>query len=482
MTLADAINMPLVAGLGLITIGPLTLLVTAIELLVFRFYLRTGLRTVIKRVLVANIISTLAGGLLLMFQDVIIHGTGIRESIPAFVRGYRWVGPLLIAVYFMKSVLVEGLWLTRRRFLEKIERRGSGVLRVVLVGNVFSYLIVGPLFYITTRPHFAGMETTFDASWTANPEMVVYYIDRDDEHVKRMQLNGQDAQTLIPFPAWSFLVSEDESTFAYVGTSGSLFAYRAGDKEPVLIRETDEGCFMTTVSLSPDNRRVAYLDPPQDEEWPYSRDAKETIKVFDLETHEVAALGTVPANDWGSPVTWSADGGSVYILQIDREYDMDGGNVESEQRTVYVFDTEPPFGLREKMTTMPPLSDLVVNYVRARGSSAYVGGRPMIIPPRHFEVGEYKVEVWPYLGSGIRVDGEGGPVLLLQNEYGLLNLSFPPIESALALPSGNEVLLEWWSQLYVLSIDQRKLGRAADGDQYVLRTPEFRVTFTTEGE
>jgi len=77
--LADAINLPLVAGLGLITIGPLTLLVTAIESLVFRLYLKTGFRIVVKRVLIANVISTLAGGLLLMFQDVVIHGTGIAD-------------------------------------------------------------------------------------------------------------------------------------------------------------------------------------------------------------------------------------------------------------------------------------------------------------------------------------------------------------------------------------------------------------------
>ena len=72
MILADAINLPLVAGLGLITIGPLTLLVTAIESLVFRLHLGTSFHAVVKRVLVANIISTVAGGLLLMFQDMIV--------------------------------------------------------------------------------------------------------------------------------------------------------------------------------------------------------------------------------------------------------------------------------------------------------------------------------------------------------------------------------------------------------------------------
>ena len=42
MILADAINLPLVAGLGLVTFGPLTLLVTVVESLVFRVRLKTG--------------------------------------------------------------------------------------------------------------------------------------------------------------------------------------------------------------------------------------------------------------------------------------------------------------------------------------------------------------------------------------------------------------------------------------------------------
>lgn len=473
--------MPLVVGLGLITIGPLTLLVTAIESLVFRIYLKTGFRTVVKRVLVANVISTLAGGLLVVLQDGIVYATDIQESIPAFVRGYRWVGPLLIVAYFAKSVLVEGFWLTRRPFLEKIKRRTSGVLRAVLIGNVLSYLIVGPLFYITTRPHFAGLETTFDASWTVNPELIVYYIDRDNGHVKRMQLSGQDARTLIPFPAYSSLVSEDESTFAYVSTSGSLFACRARDKEPILVRETDKGCFMTTVSLSPDNRRVAYLEPPEDEEWPYSRDAEDTLKVFDLETREAAVLGTVPANEWGSPTAWSADGSIVYLSVVDDQYDVDGGSVTSEQRTIYVFDAEPPFGLREKRRTPPPQADLVVNYLRAQGNSVYLNGRPTIFLPRHIQSGGYDVEVRPYLGGGIRVNRGEKPVLVLQNEYGLLNRSFPSIICAVFLPDGDELLVEWWDQLYVLSLEKRALGLAANGQQFVLRTPEFRVTFEPEG-
>lgn len=480
MILADAINLPLVAGLGLVTVGPLTLLVTAMESLVFKFHLKTGFRPVFKRVLVANIISTLAGGLLLMFQDVIIYVTGIRESIPAFVRGYQWVGPVLVAGYFFKSVLVEGFWLTRRRFLERIERPMSGALRTVLLANVFSYLIVGPLFYITTRPHFAGLDTTFDTGWTANPNLVVYYIDQNDAFVKRMRLGTAEVETLIPHPAWAFLISDDESTFAYVGTDGSLYAYQVGGGKPVLVRDTRRGCFLTTVSIAPNNQRIAYIEPPAGVDWPYDQGTEESLKVMELGSHEVVEVGKLRAEDWGPPIAWSANGSEIYALRVDRRYDVDRGRVESETRTVYVFSSEPPYGLREKRTDPPTQSEIVVNYGRLGGNTAYVGGRPMMLPKRRFRAAGYDIEVWPYLGSGVRVEREGKVALQLQNEYGLLNLSLPPIQGAASLPNGDELLLEWWGQTYLLSLPKRRLGLAARGDQFALRAPEYRVSFESE--
>lgn len=482
MILADSINLPLVAVMGIVVFAPLTLLVTTIESLVFRWHLRTGFRVVFGGVLVANVLSTLAGGLVLAVQDVFVHQTGIRESIPAFVRGYHWVCPLLIAIYFLKSVLIEGLWLTRRRFVDRIGRPRVSAWRAVLLGNVLSYLVVGPLFYMTTRPHFGGLETTFDVSWTANPGLVVYYIDRKDGYVKRTRLGGGSTSTLIPYPAWSFLVSEDESTFAFVGTDRSLYVYRPNSTEPILVRKYEHGCFMTLVSLSPDNRRLAYLDPPEGKDRPYERGARETLSVFDLETHKATALGTLPASSWDYPLAWSTDGNSVYVRRFETASASQPGGKRSQQTVTYVFSAEPPFGLKDKLTTPPAAADLVVNYARAQGSQAYSGGRAVIRPHHRLKTGPYDVEFWPYLGSALRVTRDNECVLLLRNQYGLLDLGLPSIQGAFGLPGSDELLVEWWGQLYLLSVEKRKLGLVVDGDEVVLRSPEFRITFDSDGE
>lgn len=479
LILADSINLPIVFATGLMTLGPLTLLVTAVEVLVFRLYLKTRFRKTFVPVLVANLLSTLAGGLVLAFQDSIVEATGIMSSIPAFVRGYCWVALLLIACYFLKSVLVEGLWLTRRSLREKLGRQRWPMVRAIVIGNILSYLIVGPLFYLATRPHFSGLETTFDTSWTRNADTVAYYIDSRDQNIKRTRLDGNDTATLVPFPAQSFLVSEDESTIVYFGPGGSLYAYSRENAVPTLLHKSDRGGFITSASLSPDNRRVAFVTPLIGQDWGTDQNDRTTIQVFDLAGGEADEITSIPENGRVHALAWSADGHSLFAKVEERAYKPGSMRIASSQTLAYVFDSAPPFNLREKSSNRPREIDLAVNYMRAQGFAfqrSWIRGLT-IEPSDTFEMGDYRVNIWPHLMSHVAIrNGEQAP-LVVRSEYGLLDWGFPLVESAVALPSQDEILIDWWSQLYVLSIKHRKLGLLADGVQCVLRTPEFRVTF-----
>ncbi len=470
MILADSINLPLVAGLGLITFGPLTLLVTLIEGATFRYILGVRVRSSFRPILIANLLSTLAGGILLMFQDVIIFGSGITESIPSFVHGYRWIGPLLIVGYLAKSLLVEGLWLTRRAALAALARPRPEVLRGVLLGNVLSYLVVGPLFYVTTRPHFGGIETTFDARWTANADEVIYFIDRKDHTVKRSLLRGGKVETLVPFPVWSFLVSDDESTIAYVATDGALDVYRAGQPGAIRVSEPKRVNFLTSVSLSPDNQSIAFVESPKGD-WPYPEDAQSKLKIRPIAKESEVEIASLPASAWDTPIAWSRDGQFIYALL----------HVQ-QKRQFWKIRAREPSGAREECAVAPAPSEFVVNYGRFQRRTAFVGGRPMIQFPEQFSAGPFSVEVYPWLGSFVRIDKGSERVLFLQNEYGLLNLSMPPFQSAMFLPKGDELLIETWGQTYLLGIDERRMGLVADGDQFVLRTSSFCKEFDSSDE
>jgi hypothetical protein len=340
--LADAIDFPLVAVFGLAIFGPLTLLVTLIECLVFKVVLRMRIRIAFKRVLVANIISTLAGGLVFGFQDALIHSSGITSSIPAFVHGYYGVGLLLVLVYYTKSAVVEGLLVATRRFALRVERSRLSLVKAVVIGNLASYLVVGPLFIFSTRPTFGNVDVVTATRWTANPAQTVFFIGAQDHFIKRVVVSGDGLQTVVPHPAVAFLVSADESAFVYRGTDGNLYAYRTADAAPTLVWTTQEHFLMHSVSLSPDKQRVAYADGRE-----------HRLSVFDLASRQTSPVSALHSTAFDSPViSWSRDGALLYALQ--------------DSKSVSVFRGAPPYAQVASKSPAPvPADALVENYVRS---------------------------------------------------------------------------------------------------------------------
>jgi hypothetical protein len=93
------------------------------------------------------------------------------------------------------------------------------------------------------------------------------------------------------------------------------------------------------------------------------------------------------------------------------------------------------------------------------------------------ESGEYRLQVYPYLGTFLRLERDGVPVLVVRNQYGLLDMGRPGLEAPSFLPNGVEILVEWREQLYVIDAEHLRLGLLAEGNSYVLRTPRYRVHF-----
>ena len=158
LCLPTPINFPVVAAAGLIVLGPLVLLVTSVEWFVFRHVVAVTTGCVFRRLLWANVLSTSAGGIVCVFQDSVIEASSIDVSVPAFAKGYWWVALILILIYFAKTLIVEGIVIATRGFAEVLERSRLRLLRGVLLANIASYCIVGPLFYLATRPTFGHLE------------------------------------------------------------------------------------------------------------------------------------------------------------------------------------------------------------------------------------------------------------------------------------------------------------------------------------
>ncbi|MBN2447818.1 MAG: hypothetical protein JXO22_13890, partial [Phycisphaerae bacterium] len=135
-------------------------------------------------------------------------------------------------------------------------------------------------------------------------------------------------------------------------------------------------------------------------------------------------------------------------------------------------------GVCQVRETPPSLDELVENYAVAGYEVGCLREARCLWPRDRSTYGEYEVDGYPFLGSHMVVRRQGRRVLFLQNEYGLLNLGLPSIEDVIGLPAGDELLLDWWGQAYVLSLKERRLGLAADGRRVTLRGPECRVGFS----
>ena len=456
MLLANGIAFPVLVFLGIIYYGPLILLITTVEWYVIGRWFGMRSPKLFRSIVVANILSTILGAVVQCGQDGILYAAGATESIPAFVRAYRWVGPVVLFAFWVESVVVEGLWLGRRRAREKLNQPRRRVWKAVLVANFASYLLIAPWLFYVNRPAFDGVMLTDNADWTVNPDQIVYYLDKDTRYICRMPLAGGEPRTLVAHPARAFLVSNDENALVFVSGDGSLYAWRTGDASPTLIRESDTGLLMRCVSLSPDNGRLAFIGPNS-----HQHTGQSSLNVFDLETRETTHVQIMPADDRDLAVTWSADGEILYAWH--------GDSVPS------AFEGIPPYTRRKRPEIPPSADDLVVNYMREQaGRSAH--GVMQLSPGYDMKVGDHEVFVYPGAFSYISVHDANGSDRHITNEHGLMNFSPMQFRNAAPLPAGDELLVESWNQTYVLSIPQWKLGLAIPGDGYVLRTALFRTS------
>lgn len=457
MVLADAINLPIVALGGFVVFAPLTLVVVAIELLIFRQTLRIAPRRAFRPVLAANIFSTLAGILVFLFQDVGIRYSGIGRSVSGLLNGYLWFSLLLIVVYFAISVLVEATSLMRWAKSE-VHVASGRIFRVVTLANMASYLVVGPLYYFSTRPTFSDVTVMDHAEWTANSGETLYVIDPRDHFLKRVRLGKQQAETVVPFPVADFLVADGGAAYAYRGTDGNLYAWRPRNAAPTLIAATAERFLMPSVSMC--GSRVAYALKTS----PDQSRSPVVVKVFDL---DCAATMTVAQYDDPDllmrEVAWSADGQVLYV--------------RVKHQAVERFEGRAPhWPLGAVGASDLSSADLADNLLRNASGSWWSRDDWGVALPRTETRGALQVEAYPFLGARVSVTRRGA-TRVLRNDYGLLELGLPAFESPTILPHGDEVLLEWSDQVYLLDVERWRLGFVANGLKYVVDSPKFRTSF-----
>jgi hypothetical protein len=385
--------------------------------------------------------------------------------VPAFVRGYRWVACLLIAGYLLKSALVEWLWFTRPYARTRLGITRKGMAGPVLLANMASYLLVGPLFYWATRPHFAGLTTTFDAQWTANPEQVVYYVDAGGQLI-RSRMDGCERRQLARGVAGGYVVAGDEGAVLFQADTRALRYQRVDEAQAVDVIDCGPVCAFESVSLSPDNREVAYRDSTERDSAGKSAEF-DAIRVFNTATGETRTIGQVPRCS-GGIVAWSAAGDAVFAAH------GEPGDMKVYRIAASGSDPQPT-----RCATVPASDELVDNYMNPGDSSH---GRFRYY--RRRKSGDLAFTIHGGMaGSQFILSRQNDILLALRNEYGfILGQNFPHMRNAGFLPHGNEILIDWADQSYVLDYAGGRLGLLTQGRNMTPRTRDFRVSFDRADE
>jgi hypothetical protein len=455
--LADAINVPIVLGLGFVVFAPITLFVSLVESVVLARWAGVRLREAFWPALRANVISTIAGLFVYALQDVVVSKAGIERSIPDFVEGYRWVAAVMVAIYWGVSSIVE--WLSIRGSASALAPR-AGLFRAVLLANVASYAFMGPLFYFSTRPTFSHYEVTRDTKWTANPREAVAFIDPEMLALRRIWVDGSGLETVTMLPAEDVRMNADATAFVF-RKEKTLCAWRSGMQAPRVIASewpwTTTGC----ASIAPAGSWIAYLEP-----------VHERVAALRLASADAEGRLTIGLFDMGaSPrVAWESNGSRILYS------DGLGGYLAIEPR---------PNGTVWKLPGKPAIDRIAIEFVH--GVDEFAG---------HWSSGsedqrcawfkDQRGTLIVGLSIGIAptlVVGEGEPgtgfvrrtTAIIQCGYGLIRLGDPAPRSPTILPLGQEFVIEWLGAIHVIDWEHERIGLLARGSRSLTPRAPFRA-------
>lgn len=459
--LADTIISPLVLAYGLAVLGPLILLVAVIESWVLHLRLKIAVRTLFWPVVAANVASTFGGWFAMVGMALLPEVPHLYDSIPAHVRAYPWMALEFIGVYFVVSVVIEGLWLRRRKVQAKIGRTGWRIWGAVVLANAASYVVNGPLFYYATRPTFGVQEMTFDTHWSANGDVPLYYIDPNDSTLRQVQMDGSRDHVLVPQPMKAFLLNADASLVVYVDLLDDLRAYWPSEPRDVLLCKGGDPNEIAAVSIAADGR-VAVVEPMS---WSIASQQQARVRIVDPNAPDVVLASCVlPMKLRTSAICWSRDGARVYVVSVSGR--------TGEERQTFAFDPHAP---DVRPVDPPALDELVENY-RCTPAPTHWRTYWYFKHRGGFDAGTFRIEYYPFPGGRFAIKRDDGEVLHVEGVRPSLGLAPPGVYPLAVLPYGDELVVYWGFSkcLYLLDVDGRRLGVFVNSDAFALPTDDFR--------
>ncbi len=441
--LADGIDVPLVFLFGVAVLVPLMAFQVGVEGAILARLWRLSFRELARGVFLANCWSLAAGIPVKIFNGWLYYWL-LPTDLAGFFARYPYTVMLGTGIYFLVTWRVEARYLLK--WLAPPEARPVFRARVwssVLVANLATYAVLAPVHYFATRPTHNIQEFTANTAWARQPPTPLLYIDSATQHLKSTDTEGSPPETVVPLPVVDYQVAADLKLCLFRAPDGNSYLYRRDTGVAALVWKATERYFMENVAFSPSGRLVAWFQP-----------AVQRVQVADLQS----------SNRWD--MRWVGEPEQVQIAWTTEESQF---VIRSRgQRTLMQVTPERTLKEVESSHGVPPAFAPVYGRVSA---GRYFSSRDWGPSYDRDELNGLVAWTVPGLGAHLRVyrknNSTASQVRLAVNP-GWLHLSRFAITHPNFLSGGRECLFETRTDIYLLDVERRRVGRVTAGHGYIL--------------
>ena len=425
---ADGIDLPILISYGVGIFLPLLLFNATVEAPIMGRFLGIKFSELWTSWFKANVWSLLAGIPALILTEA-LTGWFLPAELGRRVRAYPLFLVLFIFVFFAATCLAEFLY--ARRVVRKagVQVRRSAMVRGVLLANLASYAILGPVYFFVEYPRTDIREFMPDTRWAKEPKLTVVAIGAGGR-LKSASADGQNHQVVVPYEVRDYVVSADLVQVLYRGAGDRFYFFMGGTNLPV--PELGFWCRAPEMDFSPTGKYAAFFE----------RDTHQ-IRVFEFRTGQFKDVPTF-GEGYDCSLFWSSQEDTLYLRS---------------GKACWEIVLEPVVAYRS--LTNPP-GDFANHYGLVGNSWSRDGVRYA-----NHEDGTLKLAV-PYgWDNHLVVYNQKETVMRLKDPAGQLG-----VEQAIFLESG-EVLVGVGDFVYILDVPSKRIGPVMGGQEFIALAKPF---------
>jgi len=316
---------------------------------------------------------------------------------------------------------------------------------------------------LATKPTRDVREFTDDTCWAQQPVTRIYYVEEDTGNLCSINSDGQGRRVLIPDVVRDYQFRADEGWFLYRNGSDRVCFLRQGGK-PQVCWQTDRQFAMDQVACNPGGTVIAYLSRD-------TEDGSYELVLYDIDAGRTVRTGVMWAgskDEWHdvTEIAWSNTSSQLLLRHDDHlEAFQIGANLAAVPVPVESCD-----------------SQVSVVYGRFREGSYSWGpghgpwyGRD-VCGRREVVVSD---GVW---FCRLAVTTEDGSRFVLADNPGIIPVSTHWVFDVFFISDGNELVICDDRDIYLLDVNQRKLGWLVHGTKPIIAAEKFQRKMPREKE